>query len=130
MKKMRLFGIAALAVLWAALTCAAWFGPAKDTSESERRKLAQFPELTVKTVPGSVYEGMTEKSSPYSGRLPAAKMCTSSAAALQMNLLSGKVITKFTLSFLRCRSPVHRDTTPVKKFFYKHLLAYKILHCC
>lgn len=55
MKKMRFFGIAALAVLWAALTCAAWFGPVKDTSESERRKLAQFPELTVKTVLGGKF---------------------------------------------------------------------------
>lgn len=50
MKKIRLFGIAALVLLWAVLTCAAWFGPADDFSESERRKLAQFPELSVQTV--------------------------------------------------------------------------------
>ena len=50
MKKMRLFGLAALAALWAVLTLCAWFGPAKELSESERRKLAQFPELSVKTV--------------------------------------------------------------------------------
>ena len=87
--------------------------------------------LTVNTqLPESVHKEGTEMISPQSGSFPPRKMCTSSAAALQMNLLSGKVITKFTLSFLRCRSPVHRDTTPVKKFFYKHLRAYKILHCC
>ena len=50
MKKMRIFGLGALVLLWAALTCAAWFGPAEDMSESERRKLAQFPELTLRTV--------------------------------------------------------------------------------
>jgi len=50
MKKMRIFGLAALTALWAVLTLCAWFGPTKETSESERRKLAQFPELSVKTV--------------------------------------------------------------------------------
>ena len=50
MKKMRFFGIAVLTVLWAGLTVCAWFGPAEDFSDAERRKLAQFPELSVKTV--------------------------------------------------------------------------------
>ena len=50
MKKMRFFGLAALAVLWAALTMCAWLSPAQELSESERRKLAQFPELSAKTV--------------------------------------------------------------------------------
>lgn len=50
MKKMRFFGLAALTALWAVLTICAWFGPAADFSDSERRKLAQFPELSVKTV--------------------------------------------------------------------------------
>ena len=50
MKKMRIFGLGALVLLWAALVFAAWFGPEKDFSDSERRKLAQFPELSVKTV--------------------------------------------------------------------------------
>lgn len=50
MKKIRLFGIAALVLLWAALTCAAWITPAEEVSESERRKLAQFPELSVQTI--------------------------------------------------------------------------------
>lgn len=50
MKKMRFFGIAALAALWVILTLCAWFGPVKDFSDSERRTLAQFPELSVQTV--------------------------------------------------------------------------------
>ena len=50
MKKMRFFGLAALTALWAVLTVCAWFGPAKDFSDAERRKLAQFPEFSVKTV--------------------------------------------------------------------------------
>lgn len=50
MKKMRLIGLAALTALWAVLTLCAWFGPAKEISETERRKLAQFPELSGKTV--------------------------------------------------------------------------------
>jgi len=50
MKKVRFFGLAALAILWAALTCAAWFGPSEDFSDTERRKLAQFPKLNAQTV--------------------------------------------------------------------------------
>ena len=50
MKKMKVFGLGALVLLWAALTFAAWFGPEKDFSDSERRKLARFPDLTGKTV--------------------------------------------------------------------------------
>ena len=50
MKRIRLVGLSALVLLWAALTAAAWFGPAKDFSDTERRKLAQFPKLTVQTV--------------------------------------------------------------------------------
>ena len=50
MKKIRMIGLTALALLWVILTCAAWFGPADDFSDSERRMLAQFPKLTTKTV--------------------------------------------------------------------------------
>lgn len=48
MKKMnvRAIGMTAVALLWAALTAAAWFAPAKEISESERRPLAQTPEIT------------------------------------------------------------------------------------
>lgn len=37
---------ATLLILWAALTLGAWFGPTKDISDAERRKLAQMPKLT------------------------------------------------------------------------------------
>ena len=50
MKKVRLFGLLALALLWATLTCAAWFGPVEDFSDTERRKLAQFPKLNAQNV--------------------------------------------------------------------------------
>lgn len=36
--------------LWLGLTAYAWVKPADDFSDSERRQLAQFPELTVKTL--------------------------------------------------------------------------------
>ena len=52
MKKntIRFIGFAAVALIWAALVLAAWFHPAQDISESERRKLEQFPELSVTTI--------------------------------------------------------------------------------
>ena len=50
MKKARFFGLTALTILWAALTCAAWFGPAEAFSDTERRMLAQFPKLNGQTV--------------------------------------------------------------------------------
>lgn len=46
-KKVRVFGFSVLVALWLALILGAWFGPTHDTSESERRKLAQMPEITV-----------------------------------------------------------------------------------
>ena len=48
--KIRAIGAAILVTLWAVLTAFAWFSPAKDTSEAERRPLAQFPELSAKTI--------------------------------------------------------------------------------
>ena len=39
--------MSAVVLLWAVLTAAAWFAPAKDISEAERRPLAQAPALTV-----------------------------------------------------------------------------------
>lgn len=44
--KIRLFGMAAVAALWLALAVWAWLAPAKDFSDTERRQLAQFPELS------------------------------------------------------------------------------------
>lgn len=43
----RMIGIA---IVWAALTLGCVFLPAKESSESERRKLAQFPTLSVDTI--------------------------------------------------------------------------------
>lgn len=45
MKKNQIFGVV-LAAVWLALAVLAWLSPAKDFSQAERRKLAQFPELT------------------------------------------------------------------------------------
>ena len=50
MKKSRIVGLAAVAAVWLALSAAAWVSPAKDISEAERRKLAQFPALTAQSV--------------------------------------------------------------------------------
>ena len=49
-KKVRAFGFAALAALWFVLILGAWFGPTHDISDSERRKLAQMPEITLDSV--------------------------------------------------------------------------------
>ena len=49
-KKVRITGFALLAILWLVLIAGAWFGPTHDLSESERRKLAQMPELNVETL--------------------------------------------------------------------------------
>ena len=50
MKKVRLFGFAALTALWLALILGAWFGPTHDVSDSERRKLAQMPEISADSI--------------------------------------------------------------------------------
>ena len=49
-KTIRIMGTAAVGALWIALTLAAWLLPARDISDAERRKLAQFPELSTETV--------------------------------------------------------------------------------
>ena len=49
-KKIRIAGAAVVAAIWLVLCASAWLGPAEDISESERRKLAQFPDLTVETL--------------------------------------------------------------------------------
>ena len=57
-KKVRIVGFTVLAALWLTLILGAWFGPTHDISDSERRKLAQMPEITA----GSIFSGkfMTE----------------------------------------------------------------------
>ena len=49
-KKIRAFGIGAVVILWLALSAFAWVMPQKDISQSERRPLAQFPELAADTL--------------------------------------------------------------------------------
>ena len=43
---LRTLGCLLVVCLWAGLAFAAWFGPAKDISEAERRPLAQMPEVS------------------------------------------------------------------------------------
>ena len=50
MKKVRITGAALVAVLWLGLVLCAWLQPSRDISESERRKLAQMPEISVDTI--------------------------------------------------------------------------------
>ena len=47
---MKRIGIFAVIALWAALTAFAWFAPSKDVSQSERRPLKQFPEISADTL--------------------------------------------------------------------------------
>ena len=50
MKQVRKFGFAVLAALWLVLVVLAWFGPKQEISDSERRKLAQLPKITVQNL--------------------------------------------------------------------------------
>ena len=50
MKKARSFGMALLVLIWIGLTGLLWFGPRKDSSDAERRPLAQMPEISVETL--------------------------------------------------------------------------------
>lgn len=47
MKKRKLLSVI---LLWAALAAAAWFGPKQASSDTERRPLAQLPDISSKTV--------------------------------------------------------------------------------
>ena len=49
-KKIRITGAAAVALIWLALCLGAWLLPPREMSDAERRKLAQFPELTAETL--------------------------------------------------------------------------------
>ncbi len=52
MKKnaIRTVGYILAIAIWFGLAVAAWFNPSQEISESERRKLAQFPELSVTNI--------------------------------------------------------------------------------
>ena len=49
-KKIRALGAGVLAVLWLALTGFAWFGPKQQTSDAERRPLAQMPQISLESL--------------------------------------------------------------------------------
>ena len=49
-KKIRAIGAGILVAVWLALTGFSWFGPAKEISEAERRKLEQMPSLTLENL--------------------------------------------------------------------------------
>ena len=60
MKNVRSIGFAALVLLWAGLVFAGWFGPSKDISESERRPLAQMPDVKVENILSGKFMGSFE----------------------------------------------------------------------
>ena len=59
-KKIRAIGAALLVAVWLTITGFAWFGPAKEISDAERRKLAQMPEITVETLLNGEFMGEFE----------------------------------------------------------------------
>ena len=60
MNKIRNIGFAALVLLLASLVLFGWFGPAKDISESERRPLAQMPNIKLETLLNGKFMGAFE----------------------------------------------------------------------
>lgn len=59
-KKIRAIGAGVLVAVWIVLTGFAWFAPAKDVSEAERRPLAQFPTLNAETLFNGKFMGNFE----------------------------------------------------------------------
>lgn len=59
-KKIRAIGAAILVALWLGLTCFAWFAPAKDISDAERRPLAQMPQITLDSLLNVKFMGQFE----------------------------------------------------------------------
>ncbi len=59
-KKIRSIGICAVLAVWLVLTAFAWFGPAKDISEAERRPLEQMPEITLENILSGKFMGKFE----------------------------------------------------------------------
>ena len=49
-KKIRIIGFGVLAAVWIGLILGAWFGPTRELSESERRKLAQMPAFSAEDI--------------------------------------------------------------------------------
>ena len=67
-KKIRALGALLLVTVWVTLTGFVWFSPAKESSEAERRPLAQLPELNVENILSgkfmSKFEGFTQDQFP------------------------------------------------------------------
>jgi len=63
-KYIRWTGAAVFLLLWAALTFTLWFSPAKESSDAERRKLEQFPELSAESLWDGSYMKQFEKAAP------------------------------------------------------------------
>ena len=59
-KKIRAIGAGVLVALWLMLTGFAWFGPAKEMSEAERRPLDQMPEISLETLLNGKFMGAFE----------------------------------------------------------------------
>lgn len=55
--KIRTIGAVVLAVVWVVLTGFAWFSPAKEVSESERRPLDQMPEFSLESFMNGEFQG-------------------------------------------------------------------------
>ncbi len=53
--KTKKISVLILLALWAALTGFAWFGPVKESSDAERRPLAQMPEVTLESILGDSF---------------------------------------------------------------------------
>ena len=60
-KKIRAIGAAAVTAIWVILTLLLWFGPAEEISVSERRPLAQMPQLSGKTLLNGTFMADFEK---------------------------------------------------------------------
>ena len=58
--QIRIKGARSVAALWLLLSLCAWLFPTQEVSEAERRKLAQFPELSVETVLEGEFMGKFE----------------------------------------------------------------------
>lgn len=54
-KKIRAIGAGVLVAVWLSLTALAWFAPAKESSDAERRPLAQLPALTAQSLLGGSF---------------------------------------------------------------------------
>ena len=59
--KIRAIGVGILVAVWLALTAFSWFGPRSATSTSERRPLAQAPEVSVSNIFSGKFMGDFEK---------------------------------------------------------------------